>query len=117
MEFEEAVELLALGRISLNAVSSQPVLIEPEVEEQDAERAGEIEGVLFDGYWGAEGWGFDSQGCALVGKDEEIAGEEEVHACADGKEETDGPQKTFLLDLYSFLRDEPERDDQDGDDE
>jgi hypothetical protein len=101
----------------VDAVGGEPVLIEPEVEEQDAEEAGEVEGVLFDGDWGAERRGMDSEGRALVWEGEEVAGEEEVQACSDGKEEADSPEKTFFLDHYSFLRNEPERDDQGGDDE
>src|ERR1700756_5204120 len=107
MKFEEAVELLTCRGLSFDAVGGEPVLIEPEVEEQDAKKAGEIEGVLFDRDWSAERGGFDSDGRALVGEGEEVAGEEEVEARADGKEEADGPEETFLLDLYSFLRDKP----------
>ena len=53
----------------------------------------------------------------MVGEGEEVAGEEEVQACSEGEEESDGVEKTFLFDLYFFLRDEPEHDDQDGNDE
>ena len=103
VELEKAVELLALGRFGCDVVGGEPVFVEPDVEEKDAEEAGEVEDVFFDGNGGAEGGGFDSEGCGLVGEGEEVAGEKEVQAGADGKEEADGPEKTILLDFDCFL--------------
>ena len=117
MELEKTVELLSLGGFCFDVVGGEPVFIEPDVEEQDAEEAREIEDVLFDRYGSAEGRGFDSEGGGLVGEGEEVSGEEEVQTCADGKEKTDGPAEALLGDLYALFREEPERDDEDRDDE
>ena len=53
----------------------------------------------------------------MVGEDEEIPGEEEVQACADRQEQNDGQAEALLRDLYVLLREEPKRDDENGDDE
>jgi len=113
---EKAVELVSLGGFRLDVIGCQPVFIEPYVEKEDAEKAGEVEEVLFDGYGRAEGRGFDSEGGCRVGEDEEISGEEEVQAGANRKEQTDGPSEALLRDIYVLLREEPKRDDENGDD-
>lgn len=74
---------------------------------------GEVEDILFDGHSEAECGCFDSEGCICIGKGEEVVGKEEIEACPDGKEETHGPEETFLRDLYAFLWDQPECDDED----
>ena len=91
MEFEQAAELLSLGGFCVDVVGGEPVLIEPDVKQQDAEKAGEIERILFDGDRSAESGCFDSERRALVREGEEVAGEEEVQTRSDGKEKTDGP--------------------------
>jgi hypothetical protein len=48
VKFEEAAELLSLSGFCLDVVGGEPVLIEPEIEEQNAEKASEIERILFD---------------------------------------------------------------------
>ena len=55
MGLEKAVELVSLGGFRLDVIGCQPVFIEPYVEKEDAEKAGEVEEVLFDGYGRAEG--------------------------------------------------------------
>jgi len=111
------VELMSLGGFRLDVIGCEPVFIEPDVKEKDAEKAGEIEEVLFYGYGCAEGRGFDSESGCLIGEDEEISGEEEVQSCADRKEQTNGPAEALLRDLYVLLREEPKRDDENRDDE
>ena len=98
-------------------VGGQPVFVEPDVEEKDAEKSGEVEDVLFDRDREAKCRGFDSKGCGLVGEGEEITGEEEVKTGADGKEQADGPGETFLGDPHTFLREKPQRNHQERDDE
>jgi hypothetical protein len=91
MKFEEAAELLSLSGFCFDVVGGEPVLIEPEIKQQDAEKAREIERILFDRDRSAKSGCFDSEGRILVREGEEVSCEEEVQTCSNGKEEADGP--------------------------
>ena len=116
VELEQAVEFFALCGFCMDAVGGKPVLIEPDVKQEHAKKPCEIEDIFFDGYWSAEGRGFDAQGCGFVWKYKKVLSEEEVQRCAYGKEQAYRPPETFLGDLYAFLRKKPECNDEDRND-
>src|ERR1035437_2165862 len=96
METEQTVELCPLPRIGTDAVGSEPVFIQPDIDQEDRDESSEVEDVLLNRHAAAHRRRCDAQCRAWVGKCEERPGKKEVQSRAQGEKDSNGPPERAL---------------------
>src|SRR5258707_5373311 len=117
MKLHQTRDLLGLSRVVRHVVRFQPVFVEPNVNQQDRDKAGEVEEILFDRNATSQGRGLNSQSRPRIGKNKKPTGEKEIESASERNQNRNRLPERFFWDLDPFGRQQPERDYYNGNDE
>jgi len=91
MKPEQPVEVHALRSIFTNAVSAQPVLVQPDIDQQHCNETQKVEEILFHRHTAMQCWSLQAKRSRWIWKGEKEMGEAEIEQSANGKEQSDRP--------------------------
>src|SRR5262249_21875116 len=104
MQPQQTIKVDPLFIIVRNGIGSQPVFIQPDIEQQHFQKACEIEDIFFNWHTTAERRGLDTKRRLHIRKVEKELCKEKIERSSQRKEDPDRPPKGFLRDLNSLMR-------------
>src|SRR5216684_1853038 len=117
MKLHQTWDVLCLSAVVRYVVRFQPVFVEPNINKQDRDKAGEVEEILFDRSATSQGRRFDSQSRPRIGKNKKPTGEKEIESKSQGYQNRNRLPERSSWDLYPFVRQKPVCDNHNRNDE
>src|SRR5262252_3335172 len=114
MKLEEPADLLRSMRIIPDVIGQQPEFVQPDVNQQNRQKTGEIKNVFLHRDWFAQGGGVKPYGCPRVRKQEEQMSEEKIQAKAEGNQDSKRSPECTPGNLYSHQAQKPDGDRRNG---
>src|SRR5215470_2977755 len=117
MQPQKAIEIDAVAVIIWNRIGQKPVFIKPDVKQQHCKKTCEIEDIFFERHTSTQCRSLNIQGGQRIWENEKVVCEKEIQRRSKRKEESNRPPECFSRDLNSLLRNKPECDNGNGENE
>src|ERR1041385_2486745 len=116
MKLQQPRNLLRFSFVVRDVVGHEPILVQPDIDKENGDKAGEIKDVLFERNWPAEGGSANPQSCSRIRKDKEAVGQKKIEAATKRHKNPNGTPECPLRNFNSFTRQKPPADHNDRND-